>query len=118
MMQMSAGSAITDLDKKIKNTLSKDYPHAKAEALRNAAKSLGTIFGRSLNRKNEDGSAYDAATILPEDIVSDINDCDTEETLKAYYLGLSESLRNNKTVIAAFSARKTALTTTTTGLDL
>jgi hypothetical protein len=119
MMQMSAGSAITDLDKKIKNTLSKDYPHAKAEALRNAAKSLGTVFGRSLNRKNEDGSAYDAATILPEDIVSDINDCDTPETLKEYYLGLPQPMRNNTSVIAAFSARKTALTkTATTGLDL
>jgi len=118
MMLMQKDSAITDLDKKIKNTLVKDYPHAKAEALRNAAKSLGPIFGRALNRKNEDGSAYDPATILPEDIVSDIEECGNEATLKEYYLGLSESLRNNRTVIAAFSAQKARLSTPTTPTSL
>jgi hypothetical protein len=40
---------------KIKNTLVKDFPHMKAECLKNAAKSLGVRFGRNLNRgKTED----------------------------------------------------------------
>jgi len=38
------------VDNKIKNTLVKDFPHLKAECLKNAAKSLGTVFGRNLNR--------------------------------------------------------------------
>jgi hypothetical protein len=40
----------SDVDAKISNTLAKDYPHAKAEALKNAARSLGRCFGRDLNR--------------------------------------------------------------------
>jgi hypothetical protein len=40
----------SDVDAKISNTLAKDYPHAKAEALKNAARSLGRTFGRDLNR--------------------------------------------------------------------
>ncbi len=40
----------SDVDAKIGNTLAKDYPHAKAEALKNAARSLGRCFGRDLNR--------------------------------------------------------------------
>lgn len=39
---------------KIKNTLVKDYPHLKAECLKNAAKSFGKRFGRDLNRKDVD----------------------------------------------------------------
>lgn len=40
----------SDVDAKISNTLAKDYPHAKAEAFKNAARSLGRCFGRDLNR--------------------------------------------------------------------
>lgn len=42
----------TDADYKIKNTLVKDFPHAKAEAFKNAAKSIGKYFGRDLNRSD------------------------------------------------------------------
>jgi len=42
---------ISDVDAKISNTMQKDYPHAKAEAVKNAAKSLGATFGRNLGRK-------------------------------------------------------------------
>jgi len=40
----------SDVDAKISNTLAKDYPHAKAEATKNAARSLGRTFGRDLTR--------------------------------------------------------------------
>lgn len=53
MIQTRSGQAPT-VDNKIINTLSKDMPHLKAECLKNAAKSLGTIFGRNLNRDAED----------------------------------------------------------------
>lgn len=42
------------VENKIINTLSRDMPHLKAECLKNAAKSLGAIFGRNLNREAED----------------------------------------------------------------
>lgn len=42
---------ITDIGQKIKNTLTKDYPHLKAECFRNACLSLGKSFGRDLNRE-------------------------------------------------------------------
>jgi len=50
----------SDVDFKIKNTLVKDFPHAKAEALKNAAKSLGKYFGRDLNRGDKGGTFDDS----------------------------------------------------------
>lgn len=44
----------SDVDAKILNTLVKDFPHLKAECVKNAAKSLGVWFGRDLNRKDAD----------------------------------------------------------------
>lgn len=41
---------ITDIGQKIKNTLVKDFPHLKAQCLKNAALSFGPAFGRNLNR--------------------------------------------------------------------
>lgn len=52
-IQVSAGQQLTP-ENKIKNTLVKDYPHMKAECIKNAARSLGKLFGRDLNRKFED----------------------------------------------------------------
>lgn len=54
MIQQQKGSDITDISAKHKNTLVKDFPHLKAECLKNAAKSLGKAFGRDLNRDFED----------------------------------------------------------------
>jgi len=45
---------ITNIKNKIKNTLTKDYPHLKAECFRNACLSLGKSFGRDLNREFDD----------------------------------------------------------------
>lgn len=41
------------VDNKIKNTLVKDFPHLKSECIKNAARSLGVVFGRNLNRNLE-----------------------------------------------------------------
>jgi len=41
------------LGSKFVNALVADYPHLKAECLKNAAKSLGNIFGRNLNRQED-----------------------------------------------------------------
>lgn len=45
---------ITNIGDKIVNTLTKDYPHLKAECFRNACLSLGKSFGRDLNREFDD----------------------------------------------------------------
>jgi hypothetical protein len=54
MIQQKKDSDITDVGAKIKNTMTKDYPHLKAECFRNACLSLGKAFGRDLNREFED----------------------------------------------------------------
>jgi hypothetical protein len=45
---------ISNIDDKIKNTLVKDFPHLETECLKSAAKKLGKMFGRDLNRAFED----------------------------------------------------------------
>jgi hypothetical protein len=45
---------ITNIRNKITNTLTKDYPHLKADCFRNACLSIGKSFGRDLNRKFDD----------------------------------------------------------------
>ena len=54
MIMQKSGSDITDVGAKIKNTMSKDYPHLKAECFRNACLSIGKSFGRDLNREFDD----------------------------------------------------------------
>lgn len=53
MIQFQSKSNKMDISNKIANTLTKDAPHAKAQAFRNAAQSLGKSFGRDLNREYE-----------------------------------------------------------------
>ena len=50
-IMQNSGASVTDISQKKKNALQKDYPKAKSEALKNAAKSLGKIFGRDIGRK-------------------------------------------------------------------
>ena len=57
-IRQKAGAQISDINAKIKNALEMDLPHAKADALKNAAKSLGDLFGRNLTRKDKDTTEY------------------------------------------------------------
>lgn len=63
---------ISDVENKIKNTLVKDFPHLKAEIEKSAAKTLGKIFGRDLNRKYTD-------TYTPFSIESDMSELIRQE---------------------------------------
>lgn len=69
MILTQSGKPVT-VENKYPNTLVKDFPHMKAECLKNAAKSLGVVFGRSLNRGAEDEYQYlsDTATATVEGI--------------------------------------------------
>lgn len=67
---------ILDASKKIENTLVKDYPHLMAECVKSAAKTLGKIFGRDLNRKHEDSyTPIYTIEISTEEVISKINEC-------------------------------------------
>lgn len=61
-IQQRRDSSITDMDAKIKNALQKNAPAAKALAFKNACKTLGKVFGRDLNRKDEDSGTYEPVT--------------------------------------------------------
>lgn len=90
MIQQKKGSELMDMNAKYKNTLTKDYPHLKAECFRNACLSLGKSFGRDLNREFE--SQY-----IPEFISEDETKLQTiidEFTDKAELKSKSESLVN------------------------
>lgn len=58
-IRQSSGANISDINAKIKNALEMDVAHAKADAIKNAAKSLGKLFGRDLGRKAADVSQYE-----------------------------------------------------------
>lgn len=58
MIRQRSGAQISDINAKLKNALVMDLPHAKAEAIKNAAKSFGAIFGRNLARKAADTTDY------------------------------------------------------------
>lgn len=58
MIRQNKGAKISDIDSKIMNAVEMDAPHAKADAIKNAVKSFGDIFGRNLMRKKEDVSNY------------------------------------------------------------
>lgn len=50
MIRLKKESKSYELENKIHNALEMDFPHLKADCLRNAVQSLGKIFGRDLNR--------------------------------------------------------------------
>lgn len=60
--KIRANVAPSDVDAKIKNALEKGFPKLKAECIKNAAKGLGKLFGRDLNR-TFDASGYHASRL-------------------------------------------------------
>jgi hypothetical protein len=54
MIRLKKDSKSYELENKITNALEMDFPHLKADCLRNAVQSLGKLFGRDLNRKFTD----------------------------------------------------------------
>lgn len=70
-VQFSKGTSFMDMANKIQNTLTKDYPHLKAECIRNACLSLGKAFGRDLNRKLIDQYNPPVPDMTEEEIAKD-----------------------------------------------
>jgi len=111
-IQQTKGSSVTDgLATKIKNTLTKDYPHLKAECIKNAAKSFGPTFGRDLNRKNDD--LYVPITEEAEEMVKSasqeqIDACNSNEELFTLWKA-NPGWENNSLITSAYWKRVTEL---------
>lgn len=110
MIQQKKDSDITDISAKFKNTLVKDFPHLEAECIKSAAKKLGKMFGRDLNRKHDDAyhSIYSEQAEISEDIETikeKLSKCNTVEALNELYAWYTQ-YHENRTFKNLFSARK------------
>lgn len=110
MIQQKKDSDITDISAKFKNTLVKDFPHLEAECIKSAAKKLGKMFGRDLNRKHDDEyhSIYSEQAEISEDmetIKEKLANCHTVEELNEVYAWYTQ-YHENRTFKNLFSARK------------
>lgn len=96
---------VLDVSKKIANTLTKDFPHAKAEALKNAAKSLGNILGRDLNRKFEDIQE----TLTIEDAEVKITSIESKKELTEFYATLPPAMKSDPRIKKVLKEQETFL---------
>jgi hypothetical protein len=97
---------VLDVGKKIVNTLTKDAPHAKAEAFKNAAKSFGRTFGAALNREFEDEqSPLDNLKDI-EDILIELGNIEDYDTLLATFQALPVIQQKDKRIVNLFNQRK------------
>jgi hypothetical protein len=91
---------------KITNTLVKDYPHLTSEMIKNASKRLGNVFGRNLNRKNRDKTAYEGAVYHPDldDLKADLEAIgNSKEEKMKYWKSLTKEVREIPGVYALFA---------------
>jgi hypothetical protein len=105
---------ITDIRDKIKNTLEKDFPHLKAECLKNAARSLGKIFGRDLNRKEIDSynpitTDFTAFASLEDGLKHKLSNCKNNDELGMLWESLEVDNQNNSLIKRLFTQRKIEL---------
>ena len=97
----------SDVDAKISNTMSKDFAHAKAEAFKNAVKSLGKWFGRDLNRDTDKtNQSIHIATTFGERMITTklISECANIDDLLVLY-----DVCDNLELKQAFGVRKMEL---------
>jgi hypothetical protein len=111
MIQQNSGAPITDIGAKIKNTLGKDHPHLLASCVVSAARSIGKVFGRDLNRKEEDSYQTFYTDMVKAKTVTDaINwkDIKALPDLKKVWSANAE-LHSNKQFVKEFTYRKNQL---------
>jgi hypothetical protein len=93
--------------------IQKGLPAAKAYALKNAAQSLGVIFGRNINRVED----FEFTPLSEQvenfsqklEVFDTIDKIDTMEDLRALWDSLAPELRANNKVIGAINKRKKQL---------
>jgi hypothetical protein len=105
MIQQKKDSDITDISAKYKNTLVKDFPHLESECLKSAARKLGKLFGRDLNREHED--EFESPYTADEEkkaVRLQILDCKTEDELKELWNSKPE-LHTDKSFKTSINSR-------------
>lgn len=111
--QKGGDGDITNVRNKITNTLEKDFPHLKAECVKNAARSIGKVFGRDLNREIEDIYMPLIDQIEAQGWINDISNklrhCSSIDDLQMLYEGMDESQQQNKIILKMFTNRKNQL---------
>ena len=95
-IMMKSGSKATQVENKIINTLTKDYPHLLSACITSAARSLGRYFGRGLNRD----------TVYEDDVKTEneglkkafelFSTAQSNEELKAQYATLDSALKSSE----------------------
>lgn len=109
MILQKKGADITDIGAKHKNTLVKDFPHLKTECLKNAARSLGKIFGRDLNRDLEDTYTPITEQINNEaSAIEKLEECETPAALNKLWQ-LNPQWHKTPAVRTAFGNKKAEL---------
>jgi hypothetical protein len=114
VIQQHKDSSISDVSKKIKNTLVKDFPHLQAECLKSAAKTLGKIFGRDLNRKFQDSynpeysPEIDRSKINP-DIKEELKKATSLDALRILWDSISTEEQLNPELKKIFASKKAEL---------
>lgn len=112
MIQQYKGADVTDIGQKIKNTLSKDMGHLKAECVKNAAKSLGKVFGRDLNRDFED---MIEETIDQAELIALLSTAETRDELIKLWRGISEVMKSDYEVKYEYLKRMKEITKSKNG---
>ena len=90
-IRQKKGAEITDINAKLKNSLEQDSPHLLSDCIKNAAKSLGAIFGRDLNRKHVDN--YESRAVQNaraeqvdvNNLTDQLDKCTTTQQVKDLY---------------------------------
>lgn len=94
------------IDDKIRNALTLDVPHLKAQCVRNGIQSIGRVFGRDLNRS----VATDMRTTdFMKVYKSEIDAIDTLEGLTRHYYSVPTIHRRDDEVVAEFARRKSEI---------
>lgn len=114
MIQQTKDSALTDYNAKIKNTLVKDFPHLQAECIKSAAKTLGKIFGRDLNRKHADDyspeySAEIDRSKIDGDVREALKQAKSIEDLQILWDSIGEEEKTNTELKKLFTSKKAEL---------
>lgn len=65
-IQQNRGATVTQIEEKKKKALELDAPKLLTECIKNAAKHLGNIFGRNLNRKSNTVDTYKAIVTMQD----------------------------------------------------
>ena len=113
MIQTTKGMKPT-VENKITNTLGKDFPKLKASCLSNAAKSLGKLFGRDLQRDASDSYQPIVTPIIEKKeatIIKQIQDSQYMEILEMTFEEHNLMIIDSTALTQAYTKRKKELRT-------